>query len=177
MMLFRFCISLISLLISYPVYTSFQISFALLKLVCEFFMSYISFIMFTLFLVSTWIWNISIVAVLTRSFNFMAVVTIHSDFGGQEKNWNYFHFLPFYFPWSDGTGCHNLSVFLNVSFRPAFSLSSFTLIKRLFNCLPILPLEWHHLHIWGCWYFSSKSWFQFVSHPAWHFMQCTPHVN
>ena len=36
-------------------------------------------------------------------------------------------------PWSDGTGCHDLS-FLSVEFKPAFSLSSFTFIKRLLSC-------------------------------------------
>lgn len=40
MVLFRFCISLISLLISHPVYTSFQITFALLKLVYDFYVIY-----------------------------------------------------------------------------------------------------------------------------------------
>ena len=25
--------------------------------------------------------------------------------------------------------------------------------------LHFLPLEWYHLHIWHCWYFSQKSWF------------------
>ena len=39
--------------------------------------------------------------------------------------------FPIYLPWSDGTRIHDLS-FLNVSFKPAFSLSSFTFIKRLF---------------------------------------------
>ena len=34
-----------------------------------------------------------------------------------------------------------------LSFKPAFSLSSFTLIKRFF--LHFLPLEWYHLHICG----------------------------
>ena len=29
-----------------------------------------------------------------------------------------------------------------------------------------LLLEWYHLHIWGCWYFSWQSWFQLVKHPA-----------
>ena len=33
-----------------------------------------------------------------------------------------FHCFPIYLPWSDGTGCHNLS------FKPVFSLSSFTFI-------------------------------------------------
>ena len=38
--------------------------------------------------------------------------------------------LPIYLPWSNGTKCHDLS-FLNVEFKPTFSLSSF--IKRLFS--------------------------------------------
>ena len=40
--------------------------------------------------------------------------------------------LPIYLPWSNGTKCHDLS-FLNVEFKPTFSLSSFTFIKRLFS--------------------------------------------
>ena len=45
---------------------------------------------------------------------FMAAITIWSDFGAQKsKIWHYFHCFPIYFPWSDGTRCHNLS-FLNV---------------------------------------------------------------
>ena len=40
--------------------------------------------------------------------------------------------------------------------------------------LHFLPLEWY-LHIWGCWYFSWKSWFQLVLHPAQHFTWCTLH--
>ena len=35
-----------------------------------------------------------------------------------------------YFPWSDGTRCHNLCFWM-LSFKPAFSPSSFTFIKRL----------------------------------------------
>ena len=42
-----------------------------------------------------------------------------------------FHCFPIYLLWSDGTRCHDLR-FLNVEFKPDFSLSSFTLIKRLF---------------------------------------------
>ena len=49
-------------------------------------------------------------------FNFMAAVTIHSGFGApQNKIWHCFHFFPFSFPWSDGTGSQDLS-FLNVEF-------------------------------------------------------------
>ena len=43
-----------------------------------------------------------------------------------------FHCFPIYFPWSDGIRCHDL-VFWMLSFKPAFSLSSFTFIKRLFS--------------------------------------------
>ena len=43
--------------------------------------------------------------------------------------------------------------------------------------LCFVPLEWYHLHIWGCWYFSCQSWFQLVTHPAWHFAQCALHVT
>ena len=51
-----------------------------------------------------------------------------------------FHCFPIYFPWSDGTRCHDLSI-LNVysesilSFKPTFSLSTFTFIKSLFSSL------------------------------------------
>ena len=65
------------------------------------------------------------------SFNFMASVTICGDFEAQEnKVCHCFHCFSVYLPWSDGTRCHDLS-FFNV--EPAFSLCSFTLIKRLFS--------------------------------------------
>ena len=43
-----------------------------------------------------------------------------------------FHCFPIYLPWSDGAGCHDLH-FLNLSFKPAFSLCSFSFIKRFFS--------------------------------------------
>ena len=45
------------------------------------------------------------------SFNFMAAVTICSDFRAQENKVS--HCFPIYLPSSDGTGCHDDS-FLNV---------------------------------------------------------------
>ena len=42
--------------------------------------------------------------------------------------------FPIYFPWSDGTHCHDLS-FLNLSFQSNFSLSSFTFLKRFSSSL------------------------------------------
>ena len=43
--------------------------------------------------------------------------------------------------------------------------------------LHFLPFKWYHLHIWGCWYFSQKSWLQPVLHPVRHFSWCTLHVS
>ena len=50
------------------------------------------------------------------SFNFMAAVTICSDFGAQENKVCYcFYCFPIYLPWSDGTGYHDLH-FVNSEF-------------------------------------------------------------
>ena len=60
----------------------------------------------------------------------MAAITICSDFGApQNKVW---HCFPIYFPWSDGARCH-IFVFWMLSFKPTFSLSSFTFIKWVFS--------------------------------------------
>ena len=64
----------------------------------------------------------------------MASVTIHNDFGAQEnKICHFFYFFPVYLRWSDGTACHDLKFFWMLNFKPGFSLSSFTLIERLFS--------------------------------------------
>ena len=69
----------------------------------------------------------------SKCLNFMAAVTICNDFVAQKnKVWLYCHYFPIYLPWSDGTGCHDL-YFLNVEFKPAFLLSIFNFIKRLFS--------------------------------------------
>ena len=60
-------------------------------------------------------------------------MTVRSDFGAQEsKICHCFHFFPFHLPWSDRTGCHNLCFWM-LSFKPTFSVFSFTFIKRLFS--------------------------------------------
>ena len=90
-------------------------------------------------------------------------------FGAQEnKICHYFHFPPFSLPWSDGTGCHELS-FFNVEcqshlFHSPLSPSS----RGSLVPLHFLPLQWYHLHIWRYWYFSQQSWFQLMIDPAWH---------
>ena len=45
-----------------------------------------------------------------------------------------------YLPWSNGTGCHDLGFFWILSFKPAFSLSSFTLIKSFFSSLSAIRM-------------------------------------
>ena len=63
----------------------------------------------------------------------MAVVIVCSDFGAQEnETCHCLHFPPIYLPWSDGTRCHDLPFWL-LSFKPAFSLSYFTFVMRLFS--------------------------------------------
>ena len=49
--------------------------------------------------------------------------------------------------------------FWMLSFKPAFSLSSFTLIKRVFTSSSLSVIRVYHLYIWGCWYFSWQSLF------------------
>ena len=56
----------------------------------------------------------------SKCLNFMAAVTICSDFGAPRiKVCHCFHCFPIYLPWSDGTACHNLSV-LNVELYAKF---------------------------------------------------------
>ena len=61
-----------------------------------------------------------------------------------------YHFFPLYLPWSDGTGCHDLS-FLNVEFQASFSTLFSPLPRGSLVPLRFLPLGWYHLR-W--WYFS-----------------------
>ena len=65
------------------------------------------------------------------------------------------------------------SVFWMLHFKPAFSLSSF----NLFSSCWFFSLEWYHLHIWGCWYYSLPSWLQLVSYPALYLAWYTLHIS
>ena len=63
----------------------------------------------------------------------MAAVTICSDLEAHKnKVFHSFDCFPIYLPWSDGTRYHDLRFWM-LSFKPTFSLSSFTFIKRLFH--------------------------------------------
>ena len=65
------------------------------------------------------------------SSDFMAAVTIHSNFRAQEEEiCHYFHFPPSVIR---GPDAMILVLFLILSLKLAFSPSSFTLIKRLFK--------------------------------------------
>ena len=67
------------------------------------------------------------------SFNFMATITICSDSGAQKnKAWHCFHCFLIYFPWCNGTRCHDLRCRM-LCFKPSFSLSCFTFMKRLYT--------------------------------------------
>ena len=59
--------------------------------------------------------------------------------------------------------------FWMLSFKPPFSLSSFTLFTFCHKGGIICLSE--------VWYFSWQSWFQLVTHPAWHFAWCTMHIG
>ena len=60
----------------------------------------------------------------------MAAVTICSDFGApKNKVWHCFHCFPIYFPWSDGTRCHDLS-FLNVELQLSVSIPKPVQLKK-----------------------------------------------
>ena len=64
-----------------------------------------------------------------------------------------------------------------LSFKPAFSLSSFTFIKRFFTSSSLSAIRVVHLNSWGYWYFSQQSWFQLMLHPVQHFAWCTLHAG
>ena len=68
-------------------------------------------------------------------------------------------------------------IFWKLSFKPAFH-SPLSLSSRGSSVpLRFLLLGWCHLNIWGYWYFSWKSWFQLVLHPAQYFVWHILHVN
>ena len=68
----------------------------------------------------------------SKSLNFMAAVTICSDFGAQKnKVW---HCFPIYFPWSDGT-CIFILVF-------SFSWDLYPRVKLLHHMIALLLILW-----------------------------------
>ena len=61
-----------------------------------------------------------LISLHSKGLSIILAITIHIDFGAQEnKICHCFFFSPFYLPWSDGTRCHNLSLF-NIEFQASF---------------------------------------------------------
>ena len=82
----------------------------------------------------------------------MAAVTICSDFGGQKnKVW---HCFPIYFPWSNGTGCHDLS-FLNVEL--AIKLGRLT-VQNGSTDSQVSQFLASSATCWHSWCFLRESW-------------------
>ena len=103
----------------------------------------------------------------SKHLNFMAAVTVHSDF----EAWENKIFAVSIFPHLLGPDAM-IFIFLMLSFKPVFH-SPFSLSSGAsLVLLHFLPEKWYHLRIWGCCYFSWQSWFQLVLHPAWHFTWC-----
>ena len=96
----------------------------------------------------------------------------------RKRKCHFFYLCPFYLPWSDGTGCHDLRFFffLILSFKPAFLFSSFTFIKRLSSSSllsSIREASYAHLRLW--------IFFLVTLIPAWNspsltfLMMCSPY--
>ena len=63
-----------------------------------------------------------------------------------------------------------------IELQASFFSLLFHLCQVAFYSLCFLPLEWYHLHIWGC-YFSPQVWFQVVIRPPQYFTWCSLHRN
>ena len=102
---------------------------------------------------------------------------ICSDFGAQEnKICHCFHF--------PSSICHEVMgpdamifIFWMLSFKPTFSLSYFTFIKRLFSSSSLSAIRVVSSAYLRLLIFFRLSWLQLVLHPAQHFTWCTLHVS
>ena len=68
-------------------------------------------------------------------------------------------------------------VFWMLSFKPTFSLSSFTFIKRLFSSFSLSAIRVVSSAYLRLLIFLQQSWFQLVLPPAQHFSWCTLHIS
>ena len=62
-------------------------------------------------------------------------------------------------------------------YKPAFHSSLSPSSRGTLVPFSFLPLEWCHLHVWGCWYFSWQFGFQLELHPVWQFTCYTLHIS
>ena len=115
---------------------------------------------------------------MQASFIFMAAVTTCSDFGAQENK------KPVTLSIFSLSICHEVTwpdamilVFRMLSFKPGFSLSSFTLIKRLFSSSSLSPIRVVSSEYLRLLIFLSAILIPPVIHPARHFTWCTLHMS
>ena len=68
-------------------------------------------------------------------------------------------------------------VFWMLSFRPVFSLSTFTFIKRLFSSSSLSAIRVVLSAYLRLLLFLLAIWFQLELHPVWYFSWCTLHIS
>ena len=106
----------------------------------------------------------------SKRLNFVTAGTICSDSGAQENEIQHrFHWLHIYLHEMMGLDAI-IFIFWMLSFNQLFHSPLSPSSRDTLVSLHFLPLNWYHVHMWGCWYFSQQSWFQLVSHPAQHFV-------
>jgi len=66
-------------------------------------------------------------------------------------------------------------VFWMMGFKPTFSLSSFTFIKRFFSSFSLSAIRVVSSAYLRLLIYLPATWFQLVLHPAWHFIWCSLH--
>jgi len=111
------------------------------------------------------------------SFNFMAAVNICSDFGAPKiKSLTVSTVYPYVCYEVMGPDAMIL-VFWILSFKPAFSLSSFTFIKRLFSSSSLSAMRVVTSAYLRLLIFLPEILIPNVLHPAWHFTWCTLHIS
>ena len=120
-----------------------------------------------------------VIAFLPRSKHFL-ISCLQSPstvlWSPRKKIYHCFHCLPIYLPWSVGLYVMTL-VFWMLRFEPTFSLSSFTLTKRLFSSSSFFAIRVASSAYLRLLIFPSATWFQLELHPAWHFAWCTLHSS
>ena len=78
----------------------------------------------------------------------------------------------------EGVGSYcKILVFWMLSFKPDYSLSSFTFIKRLLSSCSISETSVMSSAYLRLLIFLQQSWFQLVFHPVQHFSWCTLHIS
>ena len=68
-------------------------------------------------------------------------------------------------------------IFWMLSFKPTFSLSSFTFFKSLFSSSSLSAIRVVSSAYLNYWCFSQQSWFWLKLNPAQHFAWCTLHIS